>query len=281
MNVTGDLTSEATGDPVLLGAAEAAAALGMSRQALSNLRSRDDMFPPAVAELAMGPVFDPADIRRYHERTQTPLAELLDQVDVTPRQPFDPRTPISLALQVAGELMRQPAFPVLDAPRSGAGVYVISYVGGNELYAPADGAETHLYAGVAAATDMVGLIGELTGDAGPRLYNRMRRNAQTLRAVCAAEGSGLSPDDFVARALPVSSWWAQLAQVALVAQMKPVWNVTVTGFDAVDPGGPAATRAMPDFDVLHPGRTWASRHWPASATRDELAQRIRQHLRMS
>lgn len=52
----------------LLGLSEIAALAGASRQAVANWRQRDADFPPPVADLASGPVFDRTQIRSYLAR---------------------------------------------------------------------------------------------------------------------------------------------------------------------------------------------------------------------
>ena len=52
-------------DQDLLGLAEIALAAGVTKQAVANWRQRDTAFPPAVVDLASGPVFDRSQVRSY------------------------------------------------------------------------------------------------------------------------------------------------------------------------------------------------------------------------
>ena len=49
----------------LVGIAEIARDIGVSRQVVSNWRSRDATFPQPVKTLSMGPVFDMNDVKNW------------------------------------------------------------------------------------------------------------------------------------------------------------------------------------------------------------------------
>lgn len=63
----------------LLGTSEVAALLGVSRQAISNIRVRNPEFPAPVAELKSGPIWREEDIRAWAEKTAVPLSENTQQ----------------------------------------------------------------------------------------------------------------------------------------------------------------------------------------------------------
>lgn len=42
-------------------------------------------------------------------------------------------------------------------------------------------------------------------------------------------------------------------------QFHPLWNVAIDGFGNHDPGKGRYEQAKSDWDVIHPGRTWAAR----------------------
>ena len=59
----------------LLGTSEVAALLGVSRQAISNLRARNPEFPAPIAELKSGPVWKEEDIRAWAEKSAVQIVE--------------------------------------------------------------------------------------------------------------------------------------------------------------------------------------------------------------
>ncbi|HKW77094.1 MAG TPA: ParA family protein [Terriglobales bacterium] len=77
----------------LLGTSELAALLGVSRQAVSNIRARNSDFPAPVAELKAGPVWNEGDIIAWAARAQ---------VNLSPRAVSEPapvqRNAITIAL---------------------------------------------------------------------------------------------------------------------------------------------------------------------------------------
>ena len=62
--------------PALVGLAETAALLGVSRQRAAQLRESDPRFPVAVAELRCGPVFAAQQVVRYVVERRARLAAL-------------------------------------------------------------------------------------------------------------------------------------------------------------------------------------------------------------
>ena len=48
-------------------------------------------------------------------------------------------------------------------------------------------------------------------------------------------------------------------EAALIKLNHPLWNVAIDGFGNHDPGRGRYEQAKSDWDVIHPGRSWAER----------------------
>ncbi len=64
----------------------------------------------------------------------------------------------------------------------------------------------------------------------------------------------------------------------LIERFKPVWNRVLDGFGNHDPGKGRHQGTMPQWDCLHPGRTWAERLQPCVSTAEQLAERVKEYL---
>lgn len=73
---------------IIVGTSEIAKALGVSRQRVSNWKSRDSSFPKPVAELRMGPVWYLGAIlvwRRDHPAKRRPSTQLFGRRRISAR----------------------------------------------------------------------------------------------------------------------------------------------------------------------------------------------------
>lgn len=53
--------------------------------------------------------------------------------------------------------------------------------------------------------------------------------------------------------------WVPLAEAMLIAMFQPAWNRVDDGFGNHAPGKDREGRKRSPWDVIHPGRSWASR----------------------
>jgi hypothetical protein len=269
--------SSGAGQDRLVGIAEIAELAGSSRQAITNLRARDDGFPLSLADLRSGPVFRWADIEVYlasRGRALPPAGP--SESSARGPEKFDPLTPLNLARSVERALLDEPVQPLpLDGTFSGGGVYCIYYSGPYEPYAPivGDSAQMPLYVG-SATQGGKGMSGVLPSADRPVLLNRLREHARTLE-----QAEDLVLDDFSCRFIIADDLWAPSAAALLVHHFRPLWNTVVEGFGNHDPGAGRYGRVRPAWDELHPGRSWAARMGPASRDRAEILQAVADHLR--
>jgi hypothetical protein len=260
----------------LLGMAEIAELAGSSRQAITNLRARDEGFPAPLAELRSGPVFREADVRAYlaSRGRMTPSAEP-DVVQVHRPERFDPLTPLNLARSVERALLDEPldSLPPIGS-FGGGGVYCIYYSGPYEPYGEIAGEPPQIPIYVGSATIQGrGVSDLLTPTNQPLLFNRLRDHARTLQ-----QAENLRLDDFSCRFLLADDIWAPRAAPLLVQRFRPLWNVVVEGFGLHEPGAARYSQPRSPWDELHPGRSWAARLRPSRRTLAEIMQAVADHL---
>jgi hypothetical protein len=174
--------------------------------------------------------------------------------------PFNPLDKANLGASVAEALLARPAIPLGDLSEfRGAGIYAIYYSGGFEPYAPiarlnVNGAHRMpIYVGKAVpAGSRKG--GVLDANPGKVLFKRLCEHADSIRAT-----SNLRIEDFACRHLVVDDIWIPLGESLLIARFSPLWNSLIDGFGNHDPGIGRHAGMRPRWDVLHPGRAWASK----------------------
>lgn len=185
---------------------------------------------------------------------------------------YDPLDRRNLARSVEQELLSRPqsALPPPE-PFVGAGLYALYYVGDHPAYAPISDGEVPVYVGQAApsrpmdwGTDPVRI--------GTVLYARLGKDAVSLDQAC-----DLDRSDFRCRYLVVDDVWLSLARNVLVDRYQPVWNTVLRGFGSHNPGSKRGS-SRSNWDEAHPGRPWADRLPRAQAGRDELFDRVSDHL---
>ncbi|XCN72520.1 MAG: Eco29kI family restriction endonuclease [Candidatus Electrothrix aestuarii] len=89
------------------------------------------------------------------------------------------------------------------------------------------------------------------------LNNRIREHGRNLEAV-----DGIEPEDFRCRFMILEGTESDLigtVEAALIRSYKPLWNTLIDGFGNHDPGSGRYEQAMSDWDVCHPGRSWADK----------------------
>jgi hypothetical protein len=213
----------------------------------------------------------------WDEEKEEPLL-----VPETDSQPFNPLDTKNLAIAVAKALLEKKARPLATLrPFRGAGIYCIYYRGSHRLYQPmavqngdAERPRWPLYIGKAIPPG--GRRGSFTMDAtdAPALYIRLGQHAESIRAA-----DNLDVADFVCRFLVVQDLWIPLAEQLLIAHFAPIWNRLIDGFGNHDPGSGRYQGLCPRWDVLHPGRGWASRLKPRPETAADIGREVTQYLR--
>jgi Eco29kI restriction endonuclease len=64
----------------------------------------------------------------------------------------------------------------------------------------------------------------------------------------------------------------------LIKLNQPLWNVAMDGFGNHDPGRGRYEQAKSDWDVIHPGRTWAERCKGVCKSESAIRLKIEHHF---
>ncbi len=195
------------------------------------------------------------------------------------RPPYNPLEKVNLGISVAEAMLSQSACPLADLPAfSGAGIYALYYHGNFPPYRKlaqinqAQGASVPLYVGKAipeggrkgVSTPSTATVGRTTR----ALHKRLLEHAESIRA------TKLSIDDFSCRYLVVDDIWIPLGESLLISRFSPLWNLLVDGFGNHDPGKGRYNGLVPKWDVLHPGRSWATKCQPRIETAQQIAREV-------
>lgn len=194
--------------------------------------------------------------------------------------PFNPLDKKHLGESVGQALLRQQAAPLASVEAFvGAGVYVIYYSGSFDAYCDIsklnkDGSfQVPIYIGKAVPKG-ARKGGSLNVNSGEVLYKRLKEHSNSIEAA-----ENLEIADFHCRYLATEDIWIPLGETLLIANFNPLWNKLVDGFGNHDPGSGRYNGLRPRWDVLHPGRAWASRCRDRDETADDIAREVVEYLR--
>jgi hypothetical protein len=68
-------------------------------------------------------------------------------------------------------------------------------------------------------------------------------------------------------------------EAELIRRYRPLWNTVVDGFGNHDPGSGRYNQAPSEWDILHPGRFWATRLTGTPPAMKIIIESIRRHLK--
>lgn len=189
---------------------------------------------------------------------------------------YNPLEKLNLARSIEAELLSHEVAP-LDRKESfsGAGVYVIYYSGSFELYAPLKKANAKswmqpIYVGKAIPKG--GRKGGMTPEgqtSGSVVFSRLRKHSESIKAT-----ANLDLDSFVFRWIELDDIWIPLGENILIETFKPLWNIALDGFGINDPGKGRLDQKRSAWDILHPGRSYASRLKGGDYNREVIAGRV-------
>ena len=145
----------------------------------------------------------------------------------------------------------------------GTGVYALYYTGQNPIYSKY--AELNrlaynypIYVGKAVPKGWrQSRISDSAKNQSRELHNRLREHSRNITV-----GTNLDLEEFMCRFTIFeddSSDMISTIEAALIKLTQPLWNVAIDGFGNHDPGKGRYEQAKSDWDVIHPGRTWAER----------------------
>ena len=70
-----------------------------------------------------------------------------------------------------------------------------------------------------------------------------------------------------------------IVEAALIRKYRPLWNAVIDGFGNHDPGSGRYDQAKSEWDVLHPGRTWAEKLRGKSPELEGIKAKIKNALK--
>lgn len=178
---------------------------------------------------------------------------------------YDPLDYRNLARSVVDELLGTQSSALPPDAFEGSGVYAIYYAGPLE-YRDESLAEIPIYVGKAIPPG--GRKGGRPGNTATSrpLHRRLRDHAKSID-----QATNLSLENSSCRYLVVVPVWINLAERFLIDHFRPLWNTVLDGFGNHDPGRGRRASARPRWDIVHPGRTWATRLRPDESKHDILA----------
>lgn len=195
-------------------------------------------------------------------------------------EPYNPLDKRHLGESVATALLKRLIVP-LPPPESfiGAGIYALYYMGDFPAYPKIvekninDQWAAPIYVGKAvppgARKGGYGL-GESPGEV---LYRRLREHVESIQ-----QAENLSLTDFKCRYLVVDDIWIPLGESLLITMFSPLWNKLLDGFGNHDPGAGRYNQQRSPWDVVHPGRVWATRLRPNARSQAEFLRDITKFL---
>lgn len=193
--------------------------------------------------------------------------------------PYNPLDTKNLGKSVAEALLDRDDHPIAEIPPfAGAGIYVIYYTGGLELYRPmAEANEDELswpiYIGKAVPPGGRRGTNLFQPTRGNVLFSRLADHRDSIAAV-----DNLEVSDFRVRYLIVEDIWIPLGESLLISTFKPLWNGMLDGFGNHNPGSGRYNGERPLWDMVHPGRYWAPRLRERKETAEQIGQRVIEYL---
>ncbi len=195
-------------------------------------------------------------------------------------EPYNPLDKRHLGESVATALLKCLVVPLPPPDQfTGAGIYVLYYIGDFPAYCKIVGKNINdqwaapIYVGKAvppgARKGGYGL-GESPGEV---LYRRLREHAESIQ-----QAENLSLTDFKCRYLVVDDIWIPLGESLLITMFSPLWNKLLDGFGNHDPGAGRYNQQRSPWDVVHPGRVWATRLKPNARSQAEFLRDITKFL---
>ena len=159
---------------------------------------------------------------------------------------------------------------------TGCGVYALYYRGDLEIYKNlTDNPYKPIYVGKAVPKGW--RSGRTsTEKTSTNLWKRIQEHSNSI-----SQTNNLHLSEFECKYIILDTDLIAFAEAKLIRTYKPLWNCVVDGFGNHHPGTTRFTQARPDWDVLHPGRSWAAKMTGESSTSDQIIQRIGEFLNES
>ncbi len=171
----------------------------------------------------------------------------------------------------------QPIPPLEDF--EGAGVYALYFIGKDGLYKRFHEINRldyrqPIYVGKAVPRGW--RQGRVVHSSSHELCRRLCDHTKSIEAA-----SNLEIRDFLCRFMILENSATNLigtVEAALIRNYMPLWNCNVDGFGNHDPGSGRYNQERSDWDLLHPGRSWANRCAESSRSLEDILSGVRQYF---
>lgn len=161
----------------------------------------------------------------------------------------------------------------------GAGVYALYYIGKQGIYRPFHKInrlefKQPIYVGKAVPRGW--RQGRTNESTSMELYRRL---CDHTKSIGAAENLCIS--DFLCRFMILENAASSLigtVEAALIRNYQPLWNCIIDGFGNHDPGSGRYNQEISEWDLLHPGRSWANKCASSSKNISEVKDSINKYF---
>jgi hypothetical protein len=160
---------------------------------------------------------------------------------------------------------------------SGVGVYSLYYVGSSYSWYTKLADPTFrrpIYVGKAVPAGWRAARSKAGETA--NLYGRLKEHGRNIGYT-----TDLKLSDFRCRFMILAGIESDLiapVEAGLIRKFRPLWNTTIDGFGNHDPGSGRYNQARSEWDVLHPGRSWANRLTGQSPELETILKKIEKFL---
>ncbi len=161
----------------------------------------------------------------------------------------------------------------------GTGVYALYFIGKDSIYKSfheINRFEYKLPIYVGKAVPRGWRQGRTTTGSSNELYRRLCDHSKSIRLAI-----NLDISDFLCRFMILENAASNLigtVEAALIRHYQPLWNCKLDGFGNHDPGNGRYNQEQSEWDLLHPGRKWATKCQPSSKSVDDLKQIVSEYL---
>lgn len=108
------------------------------------------------------------------------------------------------------------------------------------------------------------------------LFNRLKEHAKSID-----QAGNLDPADFFCRFMILENGAEDMistVEAALIRYYQPIWNAAIDGFGNHDPGSGRYEQAKSEWDILHPGRTWADRCVGITVPLEDIEKKAKEYF---
>lgn len=156
----------------------------------------------------------------------------------------------------------------------GCGVYALYYMGPHEVYAPlVESKKYPIYIGKAVVPGGRKGGGDSSRVTANFVTRRLREHAKAIKA-----SDTLDLEDFKCRWLLVVPEFTNAAEAILIDHYRPIWNKCISGFGIHPPGKGRLKQVRSDWDMLHPGRSFAQ-SLPEGREIEAIKKSIAEHFK--